>query len=416
MNHSERREIIVIGGGIIGVTSALALQAEGFSVQLIERRDIAAEASGGNAGGFAYSDIEPLATPGVIRKAPKWLLDPLGPLSIPPIYVPTIIPWLFRFWRASKPDCYAAAVKAQAQLMELSLAATERLIALFHGEPLMRREGQLQLYEGEDQFVASLPGWELRRKYGVEFELLTNRHAIAEIQPGLSNRFTHAGFTPKWMNAVNPETWTKHLATQFLNRGGIIKHTEVMALKLIENGVEIRTVSGTLHAEQVLVCAGAWSHILARTLGDTIPLDTERGYNTTFPFATFDLKTHLTFPGHGFVVTRIDKGLRVGGAVELGGLKRPPNFRRADILVKKAAEFLPGLQTTHGTRWMGFRPSLPDSLPVICHSPKSKSVIYAFGHGHLGLTQSAGTAELVAALASARDTAISLSPFSAGRF
>jgi D-amino-acid dehydrogenase len=166
----------------------------------------------------------------------------------------------------------------------------------------------------------------------------------------------------------------------------------------------------------VVVAAGAWSHHLARTLGHRIPLDTERGYNTTFPTASFDLRTHLTFSNHGFVVSRIGEGLRVGGAVELGGLNLPPNYRRAEILVRKTAEFLPGFDPNGGTQWMGFRPSLPDSLPVIARAPGADRVIYAFGHGHLGLTQSAGTAELVAALVAGRAPALSLVPFDPRRF
>ena len=164
------------------------------------------------------------------------------------------------------------------------------------------------------------------------------------------------------------------------------------------------------------MAAGAWSHRLARTLGDQIPLETERGYNTTFDKASFDLRTHVTFSSHGFVVSRVGQGLRVGGAVELGGLQLPPNFRRSEILVKKAAEFLPGFDSTGGTQWMGFRPSMPDSLPAIGRSPRADRVIYAFGHGHLGLTQSAGTAELVSAIAAKRAPGIEMTAFEPLRF
>lgn len=416
MDHQGTREIIVIGAGVIGVTAALALLANGFNVQIFERKGVAAEASGGNAGAFAYSDIEPLATPGLLRRAPKWLFDPLGPLSIPPAYGLRILPWLIQFWRASRPERYANAVKAQAQLMRVSQVAMERLIKSVSGESLIRREGQLQLYEGERQYQASLPAWRLRSDYGIEVKLLKTSDAISEIQPGLNTRFTHAGFTPGWINTIDPAIWTRHLASQFIAAGGIIKSVEVRALRPLDDGVEIFMSTGSVRASQVVVAAGPWSHQLARTLGDSIPLDTERGYNTTFPTMTFDLRTHLTFSDHGFVVTRIGDGLRVGGAVELGGLNLPPNYKRAEILVRKAAEFLPGLETSGGKQWMGFRPSLPDSLPIISRSPRTNFVIYAFGHGHLGLTQSAGTAELVASIASERKTEIPVFPFDAQRF
>ena len=152
------------------------------------------------------------------------------------------------------------------------------------------------------------------------------------------------------------------------------------------------------------------------TLGDPIPLETERGYNTTLPDCAFDLRTHLTFGGHGFVVSRINGGLRIGGAVELGGLKLAPNYKRAETLLAKAGRFLPGLNTTGGTQWMGFRPSLPDSLPVIGRSPRAARVLYAFGHGHLGLTQAAGTAELIADLATDTIPKITMTPFAPTRF
>ena len=164
------------------------------------------------------------------------------------------------------------------------------------------------------------------------------------------------------------------------------------------------------------MAAGAHSNGLLRPLGLSLPLETERGYNTTLPAGSFDLRTHLTFSAHGFVVTKIDDGVRVGGAVELGGLKLAPNMKRADALLAKAADFLPGLDTTGGTQWMGFRPSMPDSLPVIGAAPGHPNLILAFGHGHLGLTQSAGTAELLADLVAGRPPRIDLAPYSATRF
>src|SRR5690606_27666983 len=153
-------------------------------------------------------------------------------------------------------------------------------------------------------------------------------------------------------------------------------------------GVALRLADGTERtAERVVLAAGAHSRRLAAQLGDRVPLETERGYNTTLPQAAFDLRTQITFGGHGFVVTRLSTGIRVGGAVELGGLSLPPNFRRAEAMLQKAQAFLPGLRPEGGVQWMGFRPSLPDTLPVIGASRATPQVIHAFGHGHLGQTQ-----------------------------
>ncbi|MGB3148959.1 MAG: FAD-dependent oxidoreductase, partial [Paracoccaceae bacterium] len=397
---NRQKQVIIVGAGIIGISIALDLQGRGFSVRLIDRKGIAAEASQASAGAFAFTDIVPLATPGIMRKAPGWLFDPLGPLSVPPAYALKIAPWMMRFWRASWPDRFAASLAAQAALMTLSQEALERQIANVGGEPLMQREGQLQLYEGEREYRASLPGWELRSRFGIDYELLQSPGAIAERQPGLDPRFTHAGFTPGWMNTVDPAKWAEHLAGTFRARGGQIDRAEVLALTRTPDGPAVVTQAGPVAACHVVVACGAWSHRLARSLGDRIPLETERGYNTTLPAGAFDLRTHLTFGGHGFVVSRINGGVRVGGAVELGGLRLPPNFKRSDILLRKAQSFLPGLDTANGSQWMGFRPSLPDSLPVIGPAPGAPGVFYAFGHGHLGLTQAAGTAELVGAMIS----------------
>lgn len=416
MTEKQVLDVLVIGGGIIGLGSALALQRAGHSVLVLDRPSEARKASEMNAGAFAFTDIVPLATPGIMRKAPKWLLDPLGPLSVPPAYALRIAPWMLRFWRASWPDRYQVSLRAQASLMQLSQAALERQSADIGSAGLFQRDGQLQLYEGAREYQASLPGWELRREHGIRFDLLESPEAIAAIQPGLDPRFTHAAYTPDWINTVDPARWLAHLTSVFEARNGQVTRADVTGLKPRESDVEVTTRSGRFHARRVVVAAGAWSHHLARDLGDRIPLETERGYNTTLPEGAFDLRTHLTFSGHGFVVTKINGGVRVGGAVELGGLKLPPNYRRADILLDKAKQFLPGLKTEGGSRWMGFRPSMPDSLPVIDHSPADRRIIYAFGHGHLGLTQSAGTAELVAGLAGEGTTPIDISAFSARRF
>lgn len=414
--NSSPPDVIVIGSGIVGIATALALQSRGQSVCVLDRKGVAAEASQGNAGAFAFAEIEPLAAPGIMRKAPKWLLDPLGPLAIPPAYALRIAPWMLRFWRASWPDRFEAAVSAQAQMMSLSRSALEALIVAVDGEAMMRREGQLQLYESAREFRSHLPAWELRRQHGIPFELLQSPEEIAEIQPGLDARFTHGGYTPTWLNTVDPELWTAHLAQCFTARGGMIRTGEIRALRQQGNSVVLTTANGELRAAQVVVAAGAWSHQLARTVGDRIPLEAERGYNTTLAAGAFDLRTHLTFSGHGFVLSKIGDGIRVGGAVELGGLKLPPNYKRADILLQKAKRFAPGLNTEGGRQWMGFRPSLPDSLPVIGRSLRADRVIYAFGHGHLGLTQSAGTAELVAAIATRQEPAIPMAAFRPDRF
>ncbi|WFU42907.1 FAD-dependent oxidoreductase [Bradyrhizobium sp. CB82] len=405
---------IVIGAGVIGLSAALALQAQGHRVIVLDREGPAAGASAGNAGAFAFTDILPLASPGVLRKAPKWLLDPLGPLSIPPAYALRIAPWMFRFWRACAPGRVAQSTAAQTSLMDLSKAELEPFLRQTGTLAMLRKEGNLQVYENEAEFRASLPGWQARADHGIAFHHMTAAE-MADIQPGIAPRFTRGTFTPGWYSISDPKLYTLALADRFAADGGIIQRSEVTALRPLENGVEV-IAGGTHRADRAVVAAGAFSHKMVHTLGERIPLETERGYNTTLPTDAFDLRTQITFGGHGFVVSRLSTGIRVGGAVELGGLSLPPNFGRSRAMLTKASTFLPGLKTNGGIEWMGFRLSLPDSLPIIGHARATSRVTYAFGHGHLGLTQSAGTARLVADLVAGRTPAIDLSPFSPRRF
>jgi D-amino-acid dehydrogenase len=407
MNSSD---VVVIGAGVVGLSVALEAQARGFSVRVIDREGVCAGASAGNAGAFAFTDILPLASPRVIRQAPRWLLDPLGPLSVPPRYALQIAPWMLRFWRASWTAQVRASTIAQTGLMALSKSALEPFLAAHDLTTMLRRDGQLQVYEGQAEFNASLPAWATREQAGLDFQHLTD-DAIAEKQPGLDARFTHATFTPGWFSISDPRDFTHALADRFRAQGGTITITN--ATRLLPDGVE--TESGVMRG-RVVLAAGAHSHLLARTAGVKIPLETERGYNTTLPASAIDLRCQVTFGGHGFVITRLANGIRIGGAVELGGLKLPPNYARADAMLTKAKRFMPALNTSGGTQWMGFRPSLPDSLPALGPLPGQPNTICAFGHGHLGLTQCAGTARIIADLLAGQGPAIDLAPFAPSRF
>ncbi|MFV0383979.1 NAD(P)/FAD-dependent oxidoreductase [Paracoccus sp. (in: a-proteobacteria)] len=415
VKENRGADVIVIGAGVIGLSSALELQARGLSVAVLDREGPAAGASAGNAGAFAFTDILPLASPGILRKAPKWLLDPLGPLSVPPAYALRIAPWMFRFWRACAPAQMARSTRAQTALMDLSKARLEPFLTATGTLGMLRKDGALQVYESQAELTASLPGWRLREEHGIAFRHM-DAAEMAGLQPGLSPRLTHGTFTPGWYSIADPGDYTQALAERFRAAGGLIRRAAVAALYPVGGGVEVSGADGTMRADHVVIAAGAFSRPIAASVGDRVPLETERGYNTTLPPDAFDLRCQITFGGHGFVVTRLSSGIRVGGAVELGGLTRPPDFRRSQAMLDKARRFLPGLRPAGGTQWMGFRPSLPDSLPVIGRSRATPRVIHAFGHGHLGLTQSTGTAQIVADLITDSPLPLDITPFSAQRF
>ncbi|MBS3648987.1 FAD-binding oxidoreductase [Pseudaminobacter sp. 19-2017] len=418
---SDRTHIAVIGAGIVGICTGANLAEAGFQVTVYDRTGVCEETSSGNAAALAFPDPLPLSHKGMLKKLPGWLADPLGPLTIPPAYLPKLMPWLIRFMRAGHPSKFEASLNAQAGLMRLAESEWAGLSERADAAGMISHNGAIDLYESEAELKASLPGWEARERLGIPFEHVSGAR-LAELQPGLSPRFTHGTFMPTWKQVDDPKLFGKaiwayaeRLGARFERR--LFEGAEIARKDAGRSEVRLRFADGsTSTADSLVICAGAWSHFHAAKFGDRVPLETERGYNTTLPVGAFDLRRQLTFVGHGFVVSPLVTGVRVGGAVELAGLKRPPNYARARAMLEKAKQFLPGLKTEGGREWMGYRPSLPDSLPVIGRARSAPNVFYAFGHGHLGLTQSAATGRLIRDLATGKTTAVDLAPFSPQRF
>lgn len=414
--REESCDIAIIGGGIIGIAAAAFLAESGRKVTVFDRSGICEETSSGNAAAFAFSDVLPLAHKGMMRNLPRWLSDPLGPLAIPPSYLPKLLPWLFRFWRAGSKSRYEHALAAQVSLMQLAEAEWMGLMDRSGTRPFLRENGSLELYETESEFQAALPGWQARERCGIDFEHI-GREDLGELQPGLSPRFIRGTFVPGWKTVSNPQDLAKAIWRYAESHGARFVSRRVKEVVSGSEGAVLVLEDGKkFDASRLVIAAGAWSHFFARAFGDRVPLETERGYNTTFPETAFDVKRQLIFSGHGFVVTPLKGAVRVGGAVELGGLRLPPNYRRSKAMVEKAKAFLPGFDSRGGCEWMGYRPSLPDSLPVIGRSNASSSVLYAFGHGHLGLTQAAATGRLIRDLVLGQKSPVDMSPFSAQRF
>lgn len=413
MANTTQHDVIIIGAGIIGVAIAHYLQQEGRKVTLVDRKGVAQEASFGNAGAFALTDIFPLASPGIMRKAPKWLLDPLGPLSVRPQYALNIVPYLLKFFRASWPDQYRRSVVAQSALLDLAASEVDRMAQIPQIGNQIRTDGALHLYESDREFAASKPSWDKRAEFGIQFEHV-DAARLAALQPGLSDHIKRATFIPKWQTVNDPFEFAQTLWRMVQQDGGsLIEHN----VKALSKAGEVMLENGEmLSAKHVIVAAGAWSHQLAKQIDDQIPLESERGYNTTLPVAAFDLKRQLIFGAHGFVMTPLSTGIRVGGAVEFAGLEAAPNYKRSEVMLNKAKRFLPDLKMENGTQWMGFRPSLPDTLPAIGKSANSAKISYAFGHGHLGLTQCFATAKLIADVVENRQPEVDLDPFNPSRF
>jgi D-amino-acid dehydrogenase len=405
---SPGADVAIVGAGIVGVCAAAFLAEAGLAVSVFDRTGVCEETSSGNAAAFAFSDVLPLAHKGMMRNLPGWLLDPVGPLAIPPSQLPRLLPWLFRFWRAGAAGRYEASLAAQAALMRLAEAEWLGLMDRAGARGQLREDGSLELYESERGFEAALPGWDARQRFGIEHRHL-GRDGLLGLQPGLSPTIVRGTFVPGWMTVADPKLLGETIWRHAEAHGARFVHGDVALAMPARAGIAIQTREGRTHAaSKLVVAAGAWSGKLARQFGDRIPLDTERGYNTTLPKSAFDVKRMLIFPEHGFVITPLADALRVGGAVEFGGLDK--------AMLEKAQRFLPGLDPSGGREWMGFRPSLPDTLPVIGRARGRGDVVYGFGHGHLGLTQAAATGRLIRDLVLGQSLPIDAAPFSPQRF
>ncbi|MFO1148530.1 MAG: FAD-dependent oxidoreductase [Alsobacter sp.] len=408
-------KIAVVGAGLVGLASAHALADEGHAVTVLDREGPAAGASRGNAGWLAHTDIDPIASPKMLRQVPRFLMDPLGPLAIRPSYLLPIMPWLVRLVLAARPAQLERSVESLAALQALAMPAWEQLAGQLGIKDFIHRRGGLFVFESARDFAAARPHFDKQRAFGIACDDL-GEDELRQMEPGLADTVKAAAYFPDAAHVRDPRLLTEALFEAALGRGVLFRQAAVEA---VEGGDRpaIRLAEGSAEAwDGVVVAAGAWSKPLAAGLGDSVPLETERGYNVSFPGVSRLLRP-VSFQGHGFVATPMETGLRIGGAVELAGLKLPPNHERSRALHAKARRFirdLPAYDT--GTQWMGFRPSLPDSLPVIDRSRASAKVVYAFGHGHYGLTQSAATARIVADLMAGREPPVDLARFSARRF
>ncbi|MBO0735173.1 MAG: FAD-dependent oxidoreductase [Alphaproteobacteria bacterium] len=414
------KRLAVIGAGMVGVCAASWLQRDGHSVFLIEASAPGRGASLGNAGCFNGSSVTPVAMPGVIRNVPRWLFDPLGPLSLRWSYLPAIAPWLLRFARAGTPEKVRAQARALRPLVGPSLEALKPLVSAAGAEHLVHRLGHLYVYRSAAGPEKDRLAWDLRRENGVQVEEF-DADELRQLEPALSRDFVRGLLVRENGHTSDPLALVERLVEHFLRSGGELVHAEARGFRLESRRLAaIDTSAGELPADAAIVCGGAYSKPLAAVLGDKVPLETERGYHLMVRDP--EVMPHIpTADADGkFVATPMDTGLRFAGTVELAGLAAPPDWRRARILLELGRRMLPGLAASYPQErisvWMGHRPSLPDSLPVIGPSRATPDVIYAFGHGHVGMTAAPMTGKLVTDLVAGRRPAIDIAPFTARRF
>jgi D-amino-acid dehydrogenase len=406
--------VAVIGGGLVGSAAAAWMLADDFDVTVFERDPEGRPASTGNAGILNLPEISPLARPGILAKVPGWLMDPLGPLTIRACDVPSLTPFLTRFVYNARPGQVARATAALGFIMKTALIDHQEL-ARRAGLPIyMRRNGALYLYDTDAVYRSALAEWKERARYGVDFREVSVDEARAMV-PALKGGFERALITPDQWSVTSPLEILLGLRKAVSERGKLVTATVTDVRPDGDKVAVILADGSTQRFDRVVVAGGVWSRDLVKKLGLKVLLEAERGYNTTFADPGFSVEMSLFFSAHGFVASPLSEGLRIGGAVELAAVDAPPNFERARAMRAKARRYLPDLPETGGREWMGSRPATPDSLAVIGPYPKDPRIVFAFGHGHLGLTLSAATARHVAALVAGRRER-DLQPFGIERF
>ena len=334
---------------------------------------------------------------------PKWLLDPEGPVRVRPGYLPRLAPWLLRFLAAGRPSRVRDLAAANAALCGRVYDDLLPLLADAGLSHMLGTEGCLALYANEAEFAADRDHLAVLERFGLPHEVLGG-NAIRAREPAISTAIPRAVLFPNNRTVSSPYGLVAALAERFAERGGRIENGEVVGFDRADGAIEaVRLRDGRrLNCANVVLCAGAHTGQLSRM--------------TQIGAPGIELGHSLIWPARAFMISPTAGGIRVGGTVEFGGLDAPPDYRRARVLVRRAQQALPGLVANEAVEWMGHRPALPDTIPIIGPSVTTKGVFYATGHGHLGLTQSATTARLIADLMTGRAPPIDITPYRVNRF
>jgi D-amino-acid dehydrogenase len=407
---------VVVGAGIIGVVIAHDLARRGREVVLVDRKAVGMGASFGNMASIAVTEFMPASRPAVWKQMPGWMLDPEGPVRVRPTYMPRLVPWFARFLAASRPSKLR---ELEAQGAALCARVYDDLLPLLREtgcEDELTEEGCLSLYSDEAEFKADRDHIEVLERFGFPHEVI-GRQAIQALEPELSDKIGMAVIFPQNRSLRDPHRLVMRLFERFQALGGRLETGEVAGFDRGARITGVRLKDGrTLPADEVLLAAGAFTGRLTAMLGEPIPLETERGYHTQIMAPGISMRHSIIWPARAFMVTPTAGGIRVGGTVEMAGLDAAPDYRRAKITVKRAKEALPNLKAENTTEWMGHRPALPDTVPILSASAKVPGVFVATGHGHLGMTYAATTGRLMADLITGVAPPVDLHPYRIDRF
>ncbi len=415
--------VVVIGAGIVGAASAVELLRDGHQVTILEPGAPGGEqaASYGNGAWLSPSSVVPTSMPGVWRKVPGYLTDPLGPLAIRWRYLPKLLPWLRRYVAAGATVARVEAIARALRPLVADAPERHRLLAEEAGiGELIRRQGLLYVFPSRADFAAEALAWRLRRENGVEWIEL-DADELRQREPALDRRYTFGVLVEAGGHCLDPGGYVAALVAHAVGQGATLRHDRAIGFR-IEGGrlQAVRTETGETACDRAVIAAGAWSRHLARAAGDRVPLETERGYHAVIAAPEAGPRTPI-MPSDGKMAnTMTAGGLRIAGQVELADLHAAPNWRRAEILRDYALRTYPALARDLPKErvkfWMGHRPSTPDALPVIGPASATPDIMHGFGHGHIGLAAGAISGRLIADLVSGKPPVIDPAPYSARRF
>lgn len=405
-------EVAVLGAGVVGLAIAERLLAEGREVVLVDPGTPGMGASYGNAGTIADYAVMPVGTPDVLRNLPSLLFDRNSPLAIRRAALPALAPWLLRFARQSLPAAAARNAAAIARLLADACPSWQGLAARIGGSAILQDRGCLYLYDSPAAVRAAEGDMARRRALGIAVEMI-DAATLAQMEPTLPP-MAGAAFFPKAVFMADPAAMVQLLAKSVLSKAALAPFRATAITRQFD-GLIVEGPGLRLHARKVVVAAGAHSRALALSAGDRVPLDTERGYHVEWDMPAPRLTRPSCPTARGFYLCPMTGRLRVAGTVELGGLTAPPSPHRIARLVEGARSIFPDLGEPSRT-WMGFRPSMPDSLPVIGPSAGGPDVFHAFGHGHIGLTLAPITARIIADLIAGRAPELDITPYLPARY
>ena len=410
-------KVAIVGAGIVRLFAAWHLIKRGARVVLLDREGPGLGCSFGNSASLSSASVAPLAMPGVLKSAPRMLLDPASPLRVAPGYRLKAAPWLVRFAAASRAARVREISSALAALLRPAIDHHARVLRDIEETDLLRRDGQLVLYRSREQLAKDAAVWDLRRHHGHEARVI-DRAEILALEPAVGPAYTVGVYLADQAMVGDPYRYCQALAAALADRGAQIRRDEVLAIEVGQGAVTgVRLSGGALAADAEVLAAGAWSAELLKPLGYRIPLESQRGYHITLKDSGIDIRRPVVPADRKVFITSQESGLRVGGTVEFAGLDAPPDPARAELLLKDLTAVFPQARLA-GPRsdWMGHRPCLPDSLPVIGEAPVHRGLWLAFGHGHLGLTGAAVTGDVLARAMHQEPPGLDLAPFSAARF